>query len=141
MTFTQIAFLFACLALLAATSCSTDHHAGHHCRAGVAPEPGRVLPNLVQYAKPTCGTGRSPGVGEAGDNNCYPGVVAPFGMMQWSPDSGNGEHGGGYWDREKTISDFSLDHLSGAGCHYGADFAFMPILGKLPASPPATPSP
>ncbi len=134
MKLTQIVLPFACWALLADTSCSTDHQAGHHCRACA----GRVLPDLVQYAKPMCGTGRSPGVGGAGDNNCYPGAVAPFGMMQWSPDTDNGEHGGGYWDRDKTISDFSLDHLSGTGCHYGADFAFMPIPGKLPASPPAT---
>ena len=129
----KAAFPLASLICLAVTSCATYRKP----EAGRGPEPAENLPDLIQYAKPLCGTGTSPGVG-AGDNNCYPGAVAPFGMMQWSPDTDNGEHRGGYWDEDRTISDFSLDHLSGTGCHYGADFAFMPILGKLPASQPAT---
>ena len=138
MKFTHIILPIGGSALLAVTSCSTHRQSSYCSGTGLTRESGRALPDLVQYAKPMCGTGRAPGVGGAGDNNCYPGAVAPFGMMPWSPDTDNGEHGGGYWDRDKTISDFSLDHLSGTGCHYGADFAFMPILGKLPASPPAT---
>jgi predicted alpha-1,2-mannosidase len=130
---TQSACLLLSLAVLAATSCSTYHPSASEAAAGTSGKP--VLLDLVQYANPMCGTGTSPGVG-AGDNNCYPGAVAPFGMIQWSPDTDAGEHRGGYYDADKTISDFSLDHLSGTGCHYGEDFAFTPILGGEPASPP-----
>lgn len=94
------------------------------------------LPNLVQYAKPMCGTGTAPGV-DAGGNNTFPGAVAPFGMIQWSPDTEDGRHICGYGDEDTHISDFSVDHISGAGCPYGGDFAMMPILGDVPATPPA----
>ena len=99
--------------------------------------PRYAIQDLVQYAKPMCGTGTAPNV-PAGDNNTFPGAVMPFGMMQWSPDTENGTHRGGYSDADRRISDVSVDHLSGTGCHYGADFAFMPILGGMPATPPAS---
>src|SRR6202000_1393232 len=88
----------------------------------------RGTPNLVQYAKPMCGTG--------GDANTFPGAVAPFGMIQWSPDTEAGTRKGGYSDADTRISDFSVDHISGAGCTYGEDFALMPFLGAPPLSPP-----
>src|SRR3984957_19152856 len=84
--------------------------------------------NLIQYANPLCGTG--------GNANVFPGAVAPFGMVQWSPDTGLGLHKCGYFYDDTDISDFSLDHVSGAGCSYGEDFAFMPVLGGQPTSPP-----
>jgi predicted alpha-1,2-mannosidase len=84
--------------------------------------------NLVQYAKPMCGTG--------GDAFTYPGATVPFGMIQWSPDTEMGLRKGGYSDDDTRISDFSVDHISGAGCSYGEDFAMMPIMGRQPASPP-----
>jgi len=74
-----------------------------------------------------CGTG--------GEANTFPGAVAPFGMIQWSPDTEAGERSGGYYDQDKRISGFSVIHLSGAGCGYGEDFAFSPILGELANSP------
>ncbi len=124
------------LVLLTATSCSTCQKCCQKSETSLNLEPDYgALSNLVQYANPMCGSGTSPGVG-AGDNNTFPGAVAPFGMIQWSPDTENGQHLGGYSDADKRISDFSLDHLSGTGCHYGADFAFMPILGAEPVSPP-----
>ena len=43
---------------------------------------------------------------------------------------------GGYSDTDTRISDFSVDHMSGAGCSYGEDFAMMPIIGGEPSSPP-----
>src|SRR5947209_5053840 len=61
--------------------------------------------DLVQYAKPMCGTGQYPGYG--GNNNCFPGSVAPFGMIQWSPDTETINHKSGYFDRDKNIIDFS----------------------------------
>ena len=83
------------------------------CAASQAPETG-MLParkinarNLIQYANPMCGTG--------GNANVFPGAVAPFGMIQWSPDTELGLHKCGYFDGDARISDFSLDHMSGAG--------------------------
>ena len=84
-------------------------------------ENGYRVEDLVQYANPMCGTGSN---GET-----YPGAVAPFGMIQWSPDAGSHAIVGGYNYRCKTIWGFSLDHLSGAGCPYDENFAFTPILG------------
>ena len=49
---------------------------------------GRRVSNLVQYAKPIYGTGK--------DGNTYPGPSLPFGMIQWSPDTGPGKVVGGY---------------------------------------------
>ncbi len=91
------------------------------------PAPAYAVQDLVQYAKPLCGT--------AADGDLYPGVTAPFGMIQWSPDTGLGRHCGGYAYEDSSICGFSLDHLSGAGCNYGGNFTFMPVLGAPTDSP------
>jgi len=127
-----MALNLASIIALAVTSCSTYQQPENSPHMGSAV----ALPDLVQYAKPMCGTGTALNT-EGGDNNTYPGSVAPFGMLQWSPDTDNGMHRGGYGVNDKTIGDFSVDHLSGTGCHYGADFAFMPIPGQQPATSPA----
>ena len=102
------------------------------CKAGSNPPP--AVSDLAQYARPTCGTGtaRAP----HGVNNTYPGATMPFGMIQWSPDTETGRHVSGYYFKDKRISDFSVDHISGAGCPYGGDFAMMPIPGPQPIHPP-----
>jgi predicted alpha-1,2-mannosidase len=108
------------------TSCSTSpkfESGGQAASAGAA-----ALPDLVQYARPMCGT--------AGGANLYPGATVPFGMMQWSPDTELGRRAGGYSALDTRISDFSVNHISGAGCGYGEDFAMMPILGDEPTAPP-----
>src|SRR5579864_9160075 len=79
----------------------------------------RSLPDLVQYANPFCGTTH--------DGGLYPGATAPFGMIQWSPDSGKRPTLAGYNYRDSSIDGFSVDHLSGGGSWYGGNFAFMPI--------------
>ena len=84
--------------------------------------------DLTQYALPLCGTD--------GGANLFPGAVMPFGMIQWSPDTELGNRKCGYSYLDKRISDFSVDHMSGAGCSYGEDFGMMPISGAIPAAPP-----
>ncbi|MCW5891030.1 MAG: GH92 family glycosyl hydrolase [bacterium] len=72
-----------------------------------------------------------------GAGNTFPGASAPFGMLQWSPDTLPGlvNSPGGYtWD-DRTIRGFSLTHLSGAGCSVFQD---VPI---LPTSLPITRAP
>jgi len=108
-----------------ATSCVTQSET--ESAGSASGHAGYALRNLVQYANPLCGT--------AADGDLFPGAVAPFGMIQWSPDTGSGQHCGGYQYENPVISGFSLDHLSGAGCTYGEDFSFMPILGAVTASP------
>lgn len=123
MKIAQTSLAFAGVMALIATSCTSSPKSP----MSAAPT-GRTMENLVQYASPMCGTGAFPGV-PAGDNNLFPGAVAPFGMIQWSPDTGAGLKPGGYAYYDTQISGFSLDHLSGAGCPDGGNFSFMPILG------------
>jgi predicted alpha-1,2-mannosidase len=109
---------------LGVTSCSSPKKAN-------APGVSRTIAaelDLVQFANPMCGTGRFPS--PDGDNNTFPGPVMPFGMIQWSPDTGVGTRPGGYSCSDTQISGFSLDHLSGAGCPDGGNFSFMPILNS-----------
>src|SRR5580698_9493884 len=84
--------------------------------------------DLTRYASPLCGT--------AGGANLFPGPVLPFGMIQWSPDTEMGARKGGYSYNDNRISDFSVDHISGAGCDYGEDFRMMPLAGSAPSAPP-----
>lgn len=118
---------FSIVATLAASSCCSVKKS-ESCDSCCAPQPGYMLENLLPYAKPMCGT--------ASNAFTYPGATVPFGMIQWSPDTELGLRKGGYSDQDTRISDFSVDHMSGAGCSYGEDFAMMPISGPQPASPP-----
>lgn len=86
------------------------------------------LRDLTKYVNPFCGT--------AGGGNTFPGAVAPFGMVQWSPDVGKRPVYSGYNYKYSTIYDFSMNQLSGAGCVYAGDFGLMPILSDgLNAAP------
>jgi predicted alpha-1,2-mannosidase len=123
LTFKKVTLNLAGLILLGTTSCSTPQKSG----AAGSSEHGVALENLIPYAKPLCGT--------ADDGNLYPGATAPFGMIQWSPDTDAGMHCGGYDYHNQTIAGFSLDHISGAGCSYGEDFQFSPLLGTNEAPP------
>ena len=111
-------------ALLSVTSCSSPKKAASSAQS--VSKTVSAEPNLVQFANPICGTGDYPA--DWGDNNLFPGAVMPFGMIQWSPDSGAGTKPSGYDYSDNQISGFSLDHLSGAGCPDGGNFSFMPIL-------------
>ena len=71
-------------------------------------------------------------VGTDNDGNTFPGATAPFGMVQWSPDT---TPTGWYKYPDSKIRGFSLTHFSGAGCPAYADFPFMPALGPVKPSP------
>ena len=67
----------------------------------------------------------------AGGGKTYPGAVAPFGMVQLSPDTvTGGDNGAGYSYGHKTIEGFSFLHLSGIGW-YGefGNIQTMPLSG------------
>jgi predicted alpha-1,2-mannosidase len=76
----------------------------------------------------------NPLIGTAGGGNTFPGATLPFGMMQWSPDTGADAW---YYAQDKQITGFSLTHISGAGCPLYGDFAVLPVGGELMASPGA----
>jgi predicted alpha-1,2-mannosidase len=73
-----------------------------------------------------------PMIGTAGGGNTFPGATLPFGMMQWSPDTGSEA-----WYRydQHRITGFSLTHISGAGCPLYGDFPVLPWSGDLTVSP------
>ncbi|MGD0967051.1 MAG: GH92 family glycosyl hydrolase [Candidatus Aquilonibacter sp.] len=64
-----------------------------------------------------------------GPIDTFPGADMPFGMLQWSPDTPSQNAGGGYEYTDKTITGFSLTHLSGPGCNVFGDFAMLPVVG------------
>jgi predicted alpha-1,2-mannosidase len=121
MKFARLALIFIG-AVLAVTSCSTSKKP----EAARAAETGHAAQNLVQYVNTLWGTGNFPAMW--GENNLFPGATMPFGMIQWSPDTGAGTKAGGYAYYDTQISGFSMDHLSGAGCTDGGNFSFMPML-------------
>ena len=80
----------------------------------------------VALVDPFIGTGGTSGVGLVDD---FPGASAPFGMLQWSPDTASAPPSGGYFYHDNAITGFSLTHLSGAGCAVFGDFAVLPVVG------------
>src|SRR5436190_4507959 len=73
-----------------------------------------------------------PFVGTQGEGNTYPGPSAPFGMVQFSPDTENElwETASGYEYSDPSIMGFSLTHLTGTGIPDLGDFLFMPQIGN-----------
>src|SRR6476469_9716138 len=72
-----------------------------------------------------------------GAGNTYPGATAPFGMLNWSPDTDPSliNFAGGYTYSDPHIRGFSLTHLSGAGCSGYQDFPFIPTTEQIDAAP------
>lgn len=95
----------------------------------VSPRPALPEQQLLGFVDPLIGTAHAPGVTNAivGGNggSVYPGAVAPFGMIQWSPDTPHGEPSG-YIYTDDHINGFSLTHFSGAGCPNNSDVPFLP---------------
>ena len=83
--------------------------------------------------------GTRPGHDTFGGGHNFPGAAAPFGMVQWSPDTTPADRNGrgGYDYRDSHIKGFSLTHLAGAGCSLYGDFPFMPTTEPIDASPAA----
>lgn len=69
--------------------------------------------------------------------NTFPGATLPFGMVQFSPDTGYGEfYGfGGYNYDKGVLQGISLIHSSGTGCSIQQDISFLPIVGNVTTSP------
>ncbi|PCH66599.1 MAG: alpha-mannosidase [Bacteroidales bacterium] len=75
-------------------------------------------------------------VGTDGPGNTYPGAVAPFGMLQLSPDNGlpGWDRIAGYFWPDSTIAGFSHTHLSGTGAGDMYDLLLMPMNSRFTES-------
>ncbi|MGI4730788.1 MAG: GH92 family glycosyl hydrolase [Janthinobacterium lividum] len=84
-----------------------------------------------------------PTIGTGGEGHTFPGAVAPFGMVQLSPDTDTGhvirdayKWAAGYRYTDPTIEGFSHTHFSGAGHSDLGDFLVMPVSGDtVPLEP------
>jgi predicted alpha-1,2-mannosidase len=76
----------------------------------------------------------NPFIGTTNQGNTFPGADAPFGMVQWSPDTTSRPPGGGYEYNDSAITGFSLDHLSGPGCGADGDVPILPTVGTVNTS-------
>lgn len=82
-----------------------------------------VVPDPAAVVNPLLGTTNS--------GNTFPGADAPFGMVQWSPDTTSRPDGGGYSYNDTSITGFSLTHLSGPGCPAMGDVPVLPTIGAV----------
>ncbi|MDB5723316.1 MAG: sugar hydrolase, partial [Novosphingobium sp.] len=116
--------------------------------------PIRLLPMLalsVLLATPAAATSAfdrvDPFIGTGGEGHTFPGAVAPFGMVQLSPDTNTGcviracyKWAAGYFYGDVTIQGFSHTHFSGAGHSDLGDFLVMPVSGEQVPLEPGDPA-
>jgi len=76
----------------------------------------------------------NPFIGTTNSGDTFPGADAPFGMVQWSPDTPSRPDGGGYEYNDSSITGFSLNHLSGPGCGTMGDVPVLPTVGSVNTS-------
>jgi predicted alpha-1,2-mannosidase len=76
-------------------------------------------------------------IGTGGHGHTYPGATVPFGMVQLSPDTWNGDwdHCSGYHYDDTSIMGFSHTHLSGTGVGDLLDVLVMPAVGPVHTDP------
>ncbi len=85
-----------------------------------------------------------PMIGTGGEGHTFPGAVAPFGMVQLSPDTNTTcvirdcyKWAAGYRYEDQKIFGFSHTHFSGAGHSDLGDFLIMPVSGETVQMDPA----
>ncbi|MEU6221773.1 GH92 family glycosyl hydrolase [Streptomyces sp. NPDC047022] len=101
------------------------------CAAGTVVASALLSPSGAQSAQPPAGRLTdlvNPFIGTQNEGNTFPGATVPFGMVQFSPDTG---HGTGYDYSQHRIRGFSLTHLSGVGCAIGGDLPVLPTTGDV----------
>ncbi|MHA6758501.1 lectin [Streptacidiphilus sp. PAMC 29251] len=76
----------------------------------------------------------NPFIGTSNAADDFPGADAPFGMVQWSPDTPSRPDGGGYEYKDSSITGFSLTHIAGPGCGAGGDIPVLPTVGAVSTS-------
>ncbi|MEV7001818.1 GH92 family glycosyl hydrolase [Streptomyces sp. NPDC093982] len=95
-----------------------------------AANPAPLVDDPTTYVDPLIGTGLSGS--SFGEINNFPGPAAPFGMMQFSPDTQNSY--AGYQYHNDRIRGFSLNHAS-VGCSAFGDVPILPVVGDIGSAP------
>ncbi|MFI0960013.1 GH92 family glycosyl hydrolase [Streptomyces sp. NPDC021080] len=101
------------------------------CTAGLVTASALFALPTAQAAEPRDGRLTdlvNPFIGTQSEGNTYPGAAVPFGMVQFSPDTG---HNTGYDHSQNHVRGFSLVHLSGVGCGIGGDLPVLPTTGDI----------
>lgn len=113
-----------------------------HLRTGLAALVSIAL-TTAPIAAQTTYESVDPMIGTGGEGHTFPGAVAPFGMIQLSPDTDTTceirkcyGHAAGYRYDDPTIQGFSMTHFSGAGHSDLGDFLMMPVSGDAVAIEP-----
>jgi len=95
-----------------------------------------IAPALAQTSPEPTAASADPMIGTGGEGHTFPGAVAPFGMIQLSPDTDTTcqirkcyDHAAGYRYEDPTIQGFSMTHFSGAGHSDLGDFLIQPVSG------------
>jgi predicted alpha-1,2-mannosidase len=107
--------------------------AGTVAQAAAGPPP---VSDPAAHVDPMIGTGV--GGQYVGPVDTFPGPDAPFGMIQWGPDTGpNGpsKTAAGYYHDDSAVNGFSLTRLNGVGCNIFQDFEFLPTTKPVTGSP------
>jgi len=75
----------------------------------------------------------NPFIGNADNGHTFPGACAPFGMIQASPQSGNGSwrYCSGYNFDDDSITGFAQTHLNGTGVPDLGDILVLPFSGEI----------
>ena len=75
-----------------------------------------------------------PMIGTVGTGHVFPGPCRPFGLVQPSPDTGNGSwrYCSGYCGEDRTILRFSQTHLNGTGKASLGDVGILPFSAGAP---------
>ena len=75
-----------------------------------------------------------PMIGTGATGHAFPGPCRPFGFVQPSPDTGNGDwdHCGGYAWTDAAVRRFSQTHVCGAGQAGLGDVGLLPFVGAAP---------
>ncbi|HWO65697.1 MAG TPA: hypothetical protein VNO31_37255, partial [Umezawaea sp.] len=96
------------------------------------PDP-ELVTNPTELVNPFIGTGS--GGEHVGSVNTFPGAVAPFGMLSWSPETTSRPSGGGYEYGDTATTGLSVTHLSGVGCPIQGDLPILPTTGEVTGTP------
>src|SRR5258708_6947460 len=119
------------VALLAAPSALASTAAP--AQAGAATNGAALVGDPTALVNPFIGTGSGGTV--VGPVDMYPGASAPFGMLNWSPDTTSRPASGGYNYADSSTIGLSVTHPSGAGCGIAGDLPILPTTGSIGTSP------
>ncbi|WP_186763070.1 GH92 family glycosyl hydrolase [Lentzea tibetensis] len=75
---------------------------------------------------------------QTGAGNNFPGAQAPFGSIQWSPNTKRRGAGGNYRHNDDQLRGYGLTALAGPGCGAMGDDPILPMIGGAPADINAT---